>query len=119
MHMPEEVGLEFAEKANADMITFLDQGTPPIHIILDTTNVKKHPMNVAKLRQASKILDHPAVGWIVLISSNPVIHFLATVVTQITKSRYRSASSVEEAIPFLREQDQTIDWEQFDLQILN
>ena len=118
-HTPEILTMQHVVDLNEDAWHRLDQGTPLVHFIINTEGTKKFPVSVAQFRSASKILAHPNLGWVIIVSDNSVINFVASVVTQIvTKVRYRSVRSVEDALQCIQGQDQSINWENSDEQVL-
>ena len=85
---------------------FLDTGSPPVHLIADLSQMQKHPTQIAALRDATaKFLEHPNMGWLLIAGSTPLVGYLATVVTHLTHTRYRSALNVEDALTSLKRAD--------------
>jgi hypothetical protein len=112
--------IEFSVAVNDELWHYLEQGTPLVHVIINTTELKQYPKSVSALRNASKFLNHPSLGWVIVISTNPVMNFLSAVVSQmLTKSRHHAVKHVDDALKFLRERDTTIQWEQFDEKIIS
>jgi len=98
-------------KAMNDTIVqqYLPQGTPLVHSIVDVTRVGKYPMNVGQLSQAVKF-DNSTSGWLVVVSkANPIIRFFASVITQVSDTRFRMYSTVDEAVTFLAGVDTTLE----------
>jgi len=108
--------LEELKQANQDAIAWIRQGPEGLlfHIILDTLDLQKHPMTLKAVAGDSMtgFRKEPNLGWVLLITESKFISFLASITTQLTSNRFRPVSTFDEAVAFLREQDQTINWAQ-------
>ena len=80
------------------------------HVIVDLRAVTKFPTNIGEINQYANTRKQANLGWILVVNDNRLIRFVANVVTQLTKTRFRNFDSMEEAIDFLKTQDSTIDW---------
>jgi hypothetical protein len=113
IQLPDTFTLDDLHHLNVAWRQYLDQGTPLVHTLIDATRVKQSPLNVMKLREVMVSLDHPHFGWLIPITANKTLKFIGAIVPQMVgKTRNRMVATLEEAITFLRDQDQTIDWEQ-------
>jgi len=88
--------IESSKKVRDD---FLDDSVKPTHLICDLRGLRGHPQRVKPILEASKIyLKHPAMGWVIFIGlENPVVSFLVTVITQITRTNFKAVSTLREA----------------------
>lgn len=85
----------------------VSMGIPLMHSIIDTTQVKRHP----NLIQATRTLSFPPaerIGWTLLIGTNTVVRFVASVVFQTVNRRFRLFGTVDDALRFLAENDETV-----------
>lgn len=84
-------------------------GRSYIHIIADLEAIEDFPRPITGLTEAIQrtVTPHPNTGWILPISSQPFVRFVAslTVQTLIKYPRYHMVRSVEAAIEFLRGRD--------------
>jgi hypothetical protein len=96
-----------------DMLTIVEnkaEGDPLYHIIVDVSQVSKMPsdMKVLLPKVGYDLLQHPKSGWFILVSSNQIHSYLASMISQVTKIRFRQVSSKEEALAFLQDVDSTL-----------
>ncbi len=99
---------------------YLEQGQRPlVHTIIDLSHLEES-IGLVNMAQAIKgRKPDPRVGWVITIGEqNKVVHFTASVVRQILQMRQRSYSTLLEALDFLREIDNGIDWSKADNSIL-
>lgn len=87
---------------------YLNTGTPPIHLILDVSEVTKFPTNVLQLRNHLNNLSHPSKGWTLLVGSSSLINSLTTIVTQLAHSKFRPFKTTSAALDFLAKEDITL-----------
>ena len=106
-----EQTIETVEENNGNLLKLLDAGKAPIHIILDARHITKVPTSLLKLSNATSFLKHPAIGWVVAITNDPLIKFIAGMLPQIGSLKHnRVMSEPANCLAFLKEQDQTLDW---------
>ncbi len=89
------------------MLQLVDSSSHPIvHFMVDVRQIQTYlPLQeVIKLRP--HLATHPGSGWLILISNNKTLTFISTLVNG-TKSRMRAFQTIEEALAFLRERDDT------------
>ena len=83
-------------------------GNPLVHVCIDMTAVRDFPNNVSKVQKALTHISHPRLGWSIVITESRVIRFVAYMVTQISKARFRAFNTREEVLAFLHTVDATI-----------
>ena len=93
---------------------YRQEGTAPVHWILDTREVKKPILDLGLARKTFQILKHEDFGWTMVLVSKPnrLMSFLASAVAQTLGLRYRLVHELDEALAFLRERDATLNLEQ-------
>ena len=96
--------LEGGEKARE----FVTSGVAPVHCILDLRGVKKFPVNMKQLNPGNTVMDEENLGWIFIMTQNPLINFLGSVISQVTHKHFRTVKTPEEAMTFLRRLDATL-----------
>lgn len=116
---PEVLTLEALKEANDEIVTYLDAGTPLVHTIQDTSSMAKYPSNLLKLHQTLTFLRHPALGWVLAVSHDPMVVFLGTVLPQMSgRSRTRVFRTMADLLAFIEDQDRSVDWTSADPSIL-
>jgi hypothetical protein len=93
--------------ADHEATTYVDSGTPPVHIIADTSQVQKFPLN---LSESTRLLSNRAkgLGWVLVISRNRALNFVISVALQVRGVDIRFVASLDEALVFLAARDQTL-----------
>lgn len=101
--------IDDVKAGNKKVMAMLEEGIPFVHLITDSTDVEKVQLGLNDL--ASVFRDMPAspkMGWSIYISPKMLDRFFASVTTQLTKSRHREFTTLEDAIAFLRSVDDTL-----------
>jgi hypothetical protein len=93
----------------ADAGTYVAEGTPLVHFLVDTRTLQK----VESVPEALKVVQgnppHPNMGWMIVVGKmNPLVKFFLDFVGLLTKSRYRRFDAMPEALTFLKEIDGTL-----------
>ena len=92
---------------------------PLIHHVANGTGQEKVEGGLSQIRHTFTTLDHPQTGWILLIVDQILLRFVVNIALQIgVKSRIRFMDNVDEWQPFLKERDNTIDWDKLDLEVI-
>ena len=88
----------------------LDAGEAPTHYVADLRDNQKLPTtNIREFQELASFVRHPNLGWIVVIGrGNPTINYVLSVVAKLTRVRYRSVDTPQEAIAFLSTIDPTL-----------
>ena len=98
---------------------YLDQGEGPlVHILVDISQAASTPT----LKQLAAGIGrdlHPKSGWMIVIGvANPAARWIGEFVSTLFRFRYRSFSTLSDALAFLKDMDQTIDWAKADESVL-
>lgn len=77
-----------------------------VHMIVDDTDLKGHDVGIREVMEQITIMNHPKLGWTVQFGyTNSAMKFIATVVAQFSKVRYRRAETFEDALALLKSVD--------------
>ncbi len=108
--MSGEVDYDLTDNLTGAVAQFLDEGQPPlVHLIIDVLNVDNLSINILSAKKfTDRYMNHPLLGWGIMITANPMLKFIGAVATGATKTRYRTFGSKEEAFTFLAEIDSTV-----------
>ena len=87
---------------------YVQMGTAPVHDIIDMREMERYPFNLKEIIDATPIFREPNLGWVVLLSNNRAVNFIATIVLQFSSAKLRIASNENEALDFLRGADGTL-----------
>ena len=85
------VTLEDTTQASLEGPELASKGQPPVHMFVDLATVTHFPLSVRQLEIAIRHNPHlDRLGWVViLVPHNPVLRFVATILTQIRYSKLR------------------------------
>ena len=105
-----EMTEETVQEATCLLVELLDEGNGPlVHVITDTSRIGHFPIKVGLASRASaEGMHHPKLGWMVFITDNRMIKYLASVVTGIAHVRFRAFGTLEEGLAFLNHVDSTL-----------
>lgn len=92
---------------NEDMREYIQNSEHLLHTINDATDTTGTDMNLRDL-QKTQFTDVPNLGWAIYISPSKMNRFFASVITQLTNKRGRQFATLEEALHFLQEVDDTL-----------
>lgn len=85
---------------------------PFVHYLVDNREVTSSPSLIESTKVVREEPQHPRAGWLIAVQvTNPVLHFFTDVTMQLTKQRYRSFRTIPEAVAFLMQVDDTVNWE--------
>ena len=99
---------------------YLAQGNRPlVHILVDATHVTK-ASTLVEIAQAMKgFKPDPHMGWVITVGEqDKLVKFVNSIARQIWRARQRSFDTMDEAIDFLREVDDELDWSKAEASIL-
>lgn len=90
-----------------DMLTIGND--PYVHCIINMANIGNSPTRLVELQSALKpMLSHPQLGWSLPIMSDETQRYLVVMLSKIYQVRWREMKSIEEALQFLAQMDQTL-----------
>ena len=97
-----------AQEISDAHIKFLNEGAAPVHLIVDLTQLKEVPTNLRQNTSMAGYLQHPSLGWTVLIGGNVLLNFMLSILGHVFKFRYVKRATLEESLAYLVSQDQTL-----------
>lgn len=86
----------------------LDTGEAPVHYLADVSSVGSVKITVSQLSSSLDFLNRTNLGWTVISSANPVVTFIANVVSTITKTRLKTVKNMTEAMEILHRVDKSL-----------
>ncbi len=85
------------------------QGSAPIHLILECSRVTKFPLNIDQIYHVVTKNDNDIVGWAVLVTPSSTSEYVSSNVMKLMRKRFRGAPTLEEALRFLGQVDESLD----------
>jgi len=92
-------------------LQFVEEGEPPIHAIIDLGSVHDFPKSIGEIRRGLVFTGTTRLGRVVIVTGrNPVVRFISSIISQLIlkNAQFTLLDSVDEALRFLRERDETI-----------
>ena len=99
--------IEFSD----DLVKYID-GLPEksVHLLVDFTTFSGIQANLTQASSATRFFRHPALGWFLFINNQNVMRRLvAHIMTQTHNVSFREFETLDEAIQFLQQKDNTLD----------
>ncbi len=107
-----DVVVEDVRNLNAQSSKMFIAGTPLIHVIVDLSEIQSFPKSMGVIKEAIRSRADPdRLGWVMIFGTkNPILKFFASVIAQVAgeRVRFRLVNSLDEAVAFLHDQDQTL-----------
>ena len=98
------------QQTNVDTTELVVSGEPLVHIIVNSQDVTKHPYSLKDVNSTiprSKAF-HDSLGWTVMVSTHYIHRFMGQMAAQMTRTRFQTAASFDEALQFLNSVDDTL-----------
>lgn len=103
-----DITLAEVSEASDEALALLRAGRPPIHLLLDVSNLGKFPLSAHQLSKAAAYIHDPNLGWVLLVGPSSIMATFAGIITQIAGVRLRSFADVDEALGFIATQDPSL-----------
>lgn len=99
----------------ADVRAEIKQGTPLVHHISNSLGMEKVQFSLKTLQTLTSAVKMTGeLGWQVDINQNPMNKFFANLGGQFVRLRTRTFSTLDEAIAFLKDVDETLNAARWD-----
>ena len=95
-------------EANSTVMRLVREGEAPVHHVIDARQLGKIGLHLRDLPQIVTILKEPNLGWVVMVGGNPLTRFLASVMTQSGRVKFRIVDTLNDAWHLLRRMDATL-----------
>jgi len=82
---------------------------PLVHTIWDFLDMATYPTSINDIRHAIKpLFTNERIGWVIVISTNPMVSFLSQVGSSMYGVRYQRFKTREEAFEYLKQRDPSL-----------
>jgi hypothetical protein len=103
------IRLEDMEAVLAQQAKLVEEGTPLVHNISDSLQIKSIEIRLKTFQLLMKGLPvSEKFGWHIDVTNNPVTRMTSTLVSQFLPVRVRTYSTINEALSFLKEIDPSL-----------
>ena len=105
-----DVSLEELVQFNTAMLSHLEQGVPPVHLVSLGDNIRRVPTNILLIKQTLTYLQHPNMGWTIIVQekANSLAGFMVSVAAQATGMKMRQVKNASDGVETLARLDQSI-----------
>ena len=105
-----DVSLEDLVRFNKDVLSYLEDGTAPVHLVSIGNNIRRVPTNLMLIKQTVTYLQHPSMGWTIIVQekANALTGFMVSVAAQATGMKLHQVKNVADGLETLRRLDQSI-----------
>jgi hypothetical protein len=92
---------------------YWDQGIPLVHLLMDMRGLEGMPpikRSNAQVEEQKKFMEFvkQKAGWTLVLTENALVRFSSTIFASLFNSRQRFFGTMEDALDFLQEQDETL-----------
>jgi hypothetical protein len=98
-----------ANEAVEKILEALNQGSPPIHMIVDLRELRFSPTGIQANLQLNSYLRHPNLGWLVTVGGTPLTQFIANVVKKFYPIKMHHSDSFDAVLEFLLRKDPSLE----------
>jgi hypothetical protein len=88
----------------------LDETTNTVHLIIDSRQLKRIPISLARVRQMNTFFERKNLGWIVVIEGDMFAKFITRILANLMPHRIKFVSNMNAAEHYLTTVDSTINW---------
>lgn len=104
-----EVTVDDMRASNAITLENIRNGTPPVHLLLDTRSIRSLPRSFVPMLKEIEVFRHePNMGWTVMVTNSSLLHFFGVLSSNLIKMPFRAVSSYEEANALLERVDPSL-----------
>lgn len=107
------LSLTAISSAQVQVMQMLDEGTPPVHNIVDFWEVSEADFNIFEILSFEALqgfTKHPQLGWVIFIGDreNKLTQLIGATTAQIYDFKARWYATLDEAIAFLDDIDDSL-----------
>jgi hypothetical protein len=102
-----KVSLDESLFINDTFGSMIEAGQAPVHIIGEVGEKGSIPTDISLLTRKSA-LSSEKFGHLIVVGANPLVRFIAKMVTSVLKTNVHMVNSLDEAKALLHEKDSTI-----------
>ena len=99
---------ELTELNGAVNILISQQAIPPMHVIIDLSDIAHYPTNLREIAGTMRTNDRSKLGWTVIITQNRFVRYIASITIQLAGARFRIFGELPEAYRFLTSVDDSL-----------
>ena len=104
-----DLTIDDLEDFSNDIVSLLEEGQSPVHIMISDANVGKIPVQLNQVQKKLGFIRHPALGWLVAVGEvNPLINYIVPTIMKIAGVSYARRHSQEDALRLIYHHDPTV-----------
>ncbi|PJF39650.1 MAG: hypothetical protein D6737_02910 [Chloroflexi bacterium] len=91
-----------------EIAKYIQASTSIVHHIIDATNIGAFPLHISHYRAALNRLARADSGWVVVVSTHPLLNAALDVIMNATGVRLHLAQTFDDALAFLSVVDDSL-----------
>ena len=99
-----EISVDETEQALNQATQYLNTTAYIAHDLIDLRTLTKYPPLLQMMHMRS-FLNHPHLGWVVVVSNDKLMKFFVTAITGLAHSRFNVCTTIEECLLALTSAD--------------
>jgi hypothetical protein len=103
-----DVTVDDLKQASIETNRLVRAGIPLVHEVIDMRAMTSYPTRINDLAWLVPYLKETNLGWLIVVTQNPIVRFLSNTLSQVASSRMRSFMTPQEAFDFLAYVDSTL-----------
>lgn len=103
-----DVTLDDLKQASIETNRLVRAGIPLVHDVADMRTMTSFPTRINDFAWMVPYLKETNLGWLIIVTQNPIVRFLGNTLSQVANSRMRSFVTLQEAFDFLAYVDSTL-----------
>jgi hypothetical protein len=96
---------------NQTLERYLDETSATVHLIIDSRQLKRIPISLARVRQMNTFFERKNLGWIVVIEGDTFAKFITRILANLMPHRIKFVADMSAAERYLTTIDHTINWD--------
>lgn len=102
--VPTTPELEIIKTESAHLVSLLDEGTPPVAMLVHVSKDGKVPESLLEVRKTATWPRHPHLGLVVLYAENPLFNFAGRLMSIVARMNLVVAESMPDALSKLQQE---------------
>lgn len=107
--VPSHPDFELVKKESSHISALLDEGIPPVVLLVDASKGVRIPASVMRIRSVIDWPYHPNLGCVIMYGDNRLFHFVGMVLGRITQMNFHVANTLPDALTILQHELPNID----------
>src|SRR5687767_1253747 len=109
IHVWDELLLGEIRHGSKEVVRLLDEGTAPVHVVVDVTQMTSFPYSVSEINSAGDFFRHPNLRYLVVHGvKSPTVRIILQLLSAMSSFELRIIDTRHDALAILMELDDTL-----------